>query len=281
MAEESESVLKEYEFIEDIGEGNFGKVKLSIHKNTNEKYAIKIIDKEKFKSQTKSTNYNEIQIISQFKHPNIVHVDKIYEDKKNYYIIMEYCEKGELFDYIVGKGRLDPIESAVFFYQLINGVEYIHEQGFAHRDLKPENLLLTKSKELKIIDFGLCHDFDGTKFLKTKCGSPSYAAPEILKGLPYDGFKTDIWCCGIILYGMLCGFLPFDGENNQEIFKNIIECQPTFPEFLEIDSVNLLLLLLNPEPERRISIKDIKQHPFYLKVKKIYNSKKNQNIKKK
>ena len=270
MNEETPDILKDYTFIKDIGEGNFGKVKLSIMNSTKEKYAIKILDKEKLKSQTKSTKYNEIQIISRLKHPNIIYVEKILEDEKNYYIIMEYCEKGELFDYIVEKERLNPTEASMFFYQLINGVSYIHKQGFAHRDLKPENLLLTKDKILKIIDFGLCHDFNNKKFLKTKCGSPSYAAPEILKGFPYDGFKTDIWCCGIILYAMLCGYLPFDGDDNQEIFQSIVECEPEFPDFLEDDSINLLIWLLDPEPKDRITIHEIKNHPFYLKGKYYY-----------
>ena len=270
MSEETPDILNDYTFIKDIGEGNFGKVKLSILKATKEKFAIKILDKEKLKSQTKSTKYNEIEIISRLNHPNIIYVDKIIEDEKNYYIIMEYCEKGELFDYIVEHEKLNSNEASIFFYQLINGVDYIHKQGFSHRDLKPENLLLTKEKILKIIDFGLCHDFNENKVLKTKCGSPSYAAPEILKGFPYDGFKTDIWCCGIILYAMLCGYLPFDGDDNQEIFQSIVECQPEFPNFLEDDAINLLIWLLNPEPEERITMEEIKMHPFYLKGKSFY-----------
>ena len=270
MTDENPVILNDYTLIKDIGEGNFGKVKLAKLKSTKEKFAIKILDKEKLKTQTKSTLFNEIEIISRLDHKNIIHVEKILEDSKNYYIIMEYCEKGELFDYIVNKERLNPAEASLFFYQLINGVEYIHQQGFAHRDLKPENLLLTKGKILKIIDFGLCHDFDGENYLTTKCGSPSYAAPEILKGYPYDGFKTDIWCCGIILYAMLCGYLPFDGDNNQEIFQSIVECKPEFPDFLEDDSINLLIWILNSEPNDRISIEEIKCHPFYLKGKSYY-----------
>ena len=270
MTDENPVILSDYNLIKDIGEGNFGKVKLAKLKSTKEKFAIKILDKEKLKTQTKSTLFNEIEIISKLNHKNVIHVEKILEDAKNYYIIMEYCEKGELFDYIVNKERLNPAEASLFFYQLINGVEYIHKKGFAHRDLKPENLLLTKEKILKIIDFGLCHDFDGENYLTTKCGSPSYAAPEILKGYPYDGFKTDIWCCGIILYAMLCGYLPFDGDNNQEIFQSIVECKPEFPDFLEDDSINLLIWILNSEPGERISIEEIKCHPFYLKGKSYY-----------
>ena len=263
-------ILKDYSIISDLGEGNFGKVKLSILNSTNEKYAIKIIDKKKLKSQKKSSAFNEIEIISRLNHPNIIHVEKILEDEKNFYIIMEYCNNGELFNYIVDKDKLEFDEALSFFYQLINGVEYLHEQSFAHRDLKPENLLLNKNNILKIIDFGLCHDFNGTKLLKTKCGSPSYAAPEILLGYPYDGFKTDIWCCGIILYVMLCGFLPFDGETNQEIFNQIIECKPEYPSFLGEECINLLIGILTPRPEERLSIQEIKQHPLYLKGKSFF-----------
>ena len=270
MSEKVPKVLEGYSFIKDIGEGNFGKVKLSKLIATNEKYAIKILNKEKLKTQTKSSSINEIEILSKLNHPNVIHVEKILEDDINFYIIMEYCSRGELFDYIVKQEKLNEIEAAIFFYQLIIGVEYIHKEKLAHRDLKPENLLLTKNHLLKIIDFGLCHDFDGTKLLKTKCGSPSYAAPEILRGFPYNGFKSDVWCCGIILYGMLCGYLPFDGDNNQEIFKQIVQCNPEYPPFLENDSIDLLTKILNDEPNERITISQIKKHPFFVKGKYYY-----------
>ena len=270
MSEKVPKVLEGYSFIKDIGEGNFGKVKLSKLIATNEKYAIKILNKEKLKTQTKSSSINEIEILSKLNHPNVIHVEKILEDDINFYIIMEYCSRGELFDYIVKQEKLNEIEAAIFFYQLIIGVEYIHKEKLAHRDLKPENLLLTKNHLLKIIDFGLCHDFDGKKKKKTKCGSPSYAAPEILRGFPYNGFKSDIWCCGIILYGMLCGYLPFDGDNNQEIFKQIVQCNPEYPPFLENDSIDLLTKILNDEPNERITINQIKKHPFFLKGKYYY-----------
>ena len=276
MSEKVPEVLKDYMFIKDIGEGNFGKVKLSKLIATNEKFAIKILNKEKLKAQTKTSSINEIEILSKLDHPNVIHVENILEDEINFYIIMEYCSDGELFDYIVKSEKLDEIEAAVFFYQLIIGVEYIHQQNLAHRDLKPENLLLTKDHILKIIDFGLCHDFDGSKLLKTKCGSPSYAAPEILKGFPYNGFKSDVWCCGIILYGMLCGYLPFDGDTNQEIFRQIVQCIPEYPPFLENDSIDLISKILNPDPKYRIDISKIKKHPFFIKGKYHYFMKYNE-----
>ena len=258
----------------EIGEGNFGKVKLAEFKPTGEEFAIKILNKKKIQKKMKSEMLRENEIITKLNHINIVFVYKIIETPEDYYIVMEYCKLGELFDYIVKKKKLSEEESSVFFYQLINGVEYLHSKGIAHRDLKPENLLLTEDMVLKIIDFGLSHEFNEDQFLKTKCGSPSYAAPEIIARPNYDGFKIDIWCCGIILYAMLCGYLPFEGESesetkNVELFKNILECEPEIPDFLSDISKDLIDKILNPDPEERITIKNIKKHPFYLKGKKL------------
>ena len=217
----------------------------------------------------KNKIFRENEVITKFNHINVIFVFEIIEDPDNYYIVMEYCKRGELFDYIVEHERLTEDEAAIFFYQLINGVESIHSKGIAHRDLKPENLLLTKDKTLKIIDFGLSHEFDGIDLLKTKCGSPSYASPEILRGKPYDGFKSDVWSCGIILYAMVCGYLPFDGETNKILFKNIMKCEPEIPDYLNDITQDLILKILTSDPDMRITIDDIKRHPFYLRGKKL------------
>ena len=270
------SDINNYIFQKTIGMGTFGKVKLGIFKYTKEKFAIKILNKEKIKEKMKKASFKENEIITKLNHINIVNVLNIIEDTENFYIIMEYCNGGELFDYIVSKERLSEKESAIFFYQIINGVEYIHSQGFAHRDLKPENILISRKNNkniLKIIDFGLSHEYDefNGELLKTKCGSPSYAAPELIKGIPYNGFKIDVWCCGIILYAMLCGYLPFGGENNKVLFKKIIECNPEIPEILSSEAKQLLSQILVPNPEKRISIEEIKVSEFYLKGKELFN----------
>ena len=263
--------INNYSFQKDIGEGNFGKVKLGIFKPTGEEFAIKILNKNKIKIKMKNSIFKENEIITRFNHINVVYVFQILEDPQNYYIIMEYCKHGELFDYIVKSEKLSEDEASIFFYQLINGIEYIHSKGISHRDLKPENLLLAENKILKIIDFGLSHEFEGDELLKTKCGSPSYAAPEIICCPYYDGFKVDVWCCGIILYAMLCGYLPFEGEDNNILFQNILNCDPDFPPFLSELSQDIILKILNPDPKNRITIDEIKKHNFYLKGKDLCN----------
>ena len=171
MSANNYSLISNYEFKKDIGEGNFGKVKLAIFKPTGEEFAIKILNKKLIKEKMKNITFQENEIILKFNHINIVYVYELIEEKENYYIVMEYCKLGDLFDYIVSKKRLSENEASIFFYQLINGVDYIHKLGYAHRDLKPENLLLCKNKILKIIDFGLSREYNEEELLKTKCGS--------------------------------------------------------------------------------------------------------------
>ena len=301
----SNSTVKNKKLIEDyvikdtIGKGTFSVVKLGEHIKTKTKVAIKILDKEKIKTKEDLTRIKrEIKILSILDHPNIIKTYKISETPKKYYIIMEYCEGGELFDYIVEKERLDEFESSIFFYQLINALDYIHSKGVAHRDLKPENLLLSQNKNIKIIDFGLSNFFEtGIGGLATPCGSPSYASPEIIKGEIYDGFKIDIWASGIILFAMLCGYLPFDddeeeekeeshdkryfsqsntnnkeekSEDNEVLFQKILEGKIEFPDYLSDVAIDLIKKMLVVEPEDRIELDEIKKHKFYRMGKKNY-----------
>ena len=270
---EENSEINDYILKEDIGQGNFGKVKLAINKLTNEEFAIKIINKKIMKIKMKNVIFKENEIITKFNHINVIYVYEIIETAEYYYIVMEYCKRGELFNYIVKHQRLSEEEASIFFYQIINGVEHIHSKGIAHRDLKPENILLTEDKILKIIDFGLSHEFNGEELLKTKCGSASYASPELISEPFYDGFKNDVWCCGIILYAMLCGYLPFEKDrkerNNYSLFKNILQCNFELPDFISNLSKDLIVKLLNVKSFERIGISEIKNHPFYLKGKNL------------
>ena len=258
-----------------LGKGTFGKVKLGIYLPKNKKVAIKILEKKRLKEEDDLIRLKrEFEMLSQFNHPNVITVSEIFESSDAYFTVMEYCDGGELFNYIVKNKYLSEEKSAFFYYQLINGLEYIHSLGIVHRDLKPENLLLTQDEILKIIDFGLSNYFKSNQLelLETPCGSPCYASPEMLSGENYDGFKIDIWATGIILFAMLCGYLPFDHKDNDKLFMKILECKIQYPKNLSKESKDLLKKILIPDPRRRITIAEIKRHPFYLKGKEIFES---------
>jgi serine/threonine protein kinase len=261
-----------------IGKGTFSKVKLGINKLTGEKVAIKILDKSKIlEKEDLDRIIREMSILSKMDHENVIKVFQIYEDNYNYLIIMEYCEGGELFNYIVKKGKLSEIEAAFFFYQIINGVEYLFSQGIAHRDLKPENLLLNKNNIIKIIDFGLSNFFDGEHNLITPCGSPCYASPEMVSGHKYNGFNIDIWATGIILFAMVCGYLPFEHSDKDKLFEQILKAKLDFPSHLSDSVKDLISKILITDPNKRINIEQIKKHSFYLLGKETYNQKMNRN----
>jgi len=265
--------IGDYIIKETIGTGTFSKVKLGINKYTKEKVAIKLLEKSKITEKEDLKRINrEISIVKKLSHPNIIKINEIFENEKNYYIIMDYCSNGELFDYIVKKTKLTEEETSFFFYKIINAIEYIHKKNIVHRDLKPENLLLTEKNKLKIIDFGLSNFYSKNNLLSTPCGSPCYAAPEMVSGNKYNGFKTDIWAIGIILYAMLCGYLPFEDNDNEVLFQKILECDLEFPEYLSFDSVDIIKKILNVNPNERFNIDDIKKHNFYLIGKKNYEN---------
>ena len=271
----TEDIFSKYETKETIGRGTFGKVKLGINIKTKEKVAIKILEKRKIKNKDDSERVErEIEILKNTNNINIIKTNEIIETKENYYLIMEYCEKGELFNYIVKKQRLNDKESSYFYYQLIKGLQYIHSKKIVHRDLKPENLLLDKNNILKIIDFGLSNYFNNEiNLLKTPCGSPCYASPEMVSGKKYNGFFIDIWSSGIILYAMICGFLPFEDKNNNVLFKKIANCKIDYPKFISKNAKSLLKKIIVSDPDKRICIKDIIKEPFYLQGKEIFKEK--------
>jgi 5'-AMP-activated protein kinase catalytic alpha subunit len=266
LKKEKDYQIGNYLIKKTLGQGTFGKVKLGIYIPTNEKYAIKILEKNKIiEKDDEERVQREFKMLQEFNHPNVILVAEIFETIDRYYTVMDFCEGGELFNYIVKKRRLNEEESSFFYYQIIKGLEYIHSLGIVHRDLKPENLLLTKNHILKIIDFGLSNFYNKhSKLLKTPCGSPCYASPEMVSGNKYNGFKIDIWATGIILFAMLCGYLPFEDKDNDILFKKIKECKIDFPHHLTNISKDLMKKILVTNPERRISINEIKKHPFYL-----------------
>lgn len=184
-------------------------MKLAEHRETCEKVAIKILEKDRITSSNNLKRIrNEIEILRKLKHRNIAKIYQVLENTKFIYIVMENCIGGDLNSYISKKKRLDEFEAIRFFGKILDAVEYMHTQKIAHRDLKLENLMLGEDKVLKIIDFGLSKQYEG--LLSSSCGTPCYSAPEMLRGEQYDGLQIDIWGAGVILFVLVCGYLPFE-----------------------------------------------------------------------
>ncbi|GAB2227248.1 hypothetical protein Droror1_Dr00009061 [Drosera rotundifolia] len=256
--------LQNYQLGKTLGIGSFGKVKIAEHKLTGHKVAIKILNRRKIKNMDMEEKVRrEIKILRLFMHPHIIRLYEVIETPSDIYVVMEYVKSGELFDYIVEKGRLQEDEARNFFQQIISGVEYCHRNMVVHRDLKPENLLLDSNCNVKIADFGLSNIMRDGHFLKTSCGSPNYAAPEVISGKLYAGPEVDVWSCGVILYALLCGTLPFDDENIPNLFKKIKDGIYTLPSHLSPGARDLIPRMLVVDPMKRMTIQEIRQHRWF------------------
>jgi len=264
QAEEKPKTIGHYVLSKTIGEGTFGKVKLSTHTLTGEKVAIKILEKDKITDVNDVERVaREIHILKLIRHPNIIQLYEIIETPKQLYLVMEYCNGGELFEHIVANNRIKEKEACRFFQQIISGVEYIHKLNVVHRDLKPENLLLDYNMNIKIVDFGLSNTYKDGQTLKTACGSPCYAAPEMIAGKRYNGLQVDIWSCGVILFAMLCGYLPFEDANTSNLYKKILNGDYQIPKFVSSEARDMIKGILNTNPQERFDIDDIRSHPWY------------------
>jgi len=205
----------------------------------------------------------EIDILKLIRHPNIIQLFEIIETPKQLFLIMEFVSGGELFDYIVKKQKLKEAEACKFFQQIICGVEYLHQLGIVHRDLKPENLLLDHEKNIRLVDFGLSNTYKPNEMLKTACGSPCYAAPEMINGLQYYGSRVDVWSCGVILFAMVAGYLPFEDKSTAKLYQKILSGQFQMPKRLSASCVDLINKILETDPDKRLTTDQIKQHPWY------------------
>ncbi|XP_055885586.1 5'-AMP-activated protein kinase catalytic subunit alpha-2-like isoform X2 [Biomphalaria glabrata] len=251
---------------ETLGVGTFGKVKIATHQLTGHKVAVKILNRQKIKNlDVVGKIRREIQNLKLFRHPHIIKLYQVISTPTDIFMVMEHVAGGELFDYIVKHGRLKEPEARRFFQQIISGVDYCHRHMVVHRDLKPENLLLDSNTNVKIADFGLSNMMTDGEFLRTSCGSPNYAAPEVISGKLYAGPEVDIWSCGVILYALLCGTLPFDDEHVPTLFRKIKSGIFAIPDYLNKDVVSLLCHMLQVDPVKRASIKDIRETEWFKK----------------
>ncbi|XP_040949288.1 CBL-interacting protein kinase 32 isoform X2 [Gossypium hirsutum] len=241
-----------YEIGRTIGEGTFAKVKFARNTETGEPVALKILDKEKvLKHKMAEQIKREIATMKLIKHPNVVRLYEIMGSKTKIFIVLEYVTGGELFDKIVNNGRMREDEARRYFHQLINVVDYCHSRGVYHRDLKPENLLLDAYGNLKVSDFGLSalsKQVRDDGLLHTTCGTPNYVAPEVLDDGGYDGATADLWSCGVILFVLLAGYLPFDDSNLMNLYKKISAAEFTCPPWLSFSAMKLITQILDPNP---------------------------------
>jgi 5'-AMP-activated protein kinase catalytic alpha subunit len=247
-----------------LGVGSFGKVKLAQHELTGHRVAVKILNRKKIQSLDMDDKVRrEIKTLKLFSHPHITRLYEVIDTPTDIFVIIEYVSEGELFDFIVEKGRLSEGDARRFFQQIISGVDYCHRHMVVHRDLKPENLLLDSDFNLKIADFGLSNMMKDGYFLKTSCGSPNYAAPEVLSGKLYAGPEVDVWSCGVILYALLCGSLPFDDESIPNLFKKIKGGIYSLPGHISDGVRDLIPRMLVVDPCKRITIAEIRQHQWF------------------
>ncbi|XP_076407550.1 MAP/microtubule affinity-regulating kinase 3 isoform X3 [Peromyscus maniculatus bairdii] len=261
-----------YRLLKTIGKGNFAKVKLARHILTGREWlvrgmkmllycsilsailmqayqvAIKIIDKTQLNPTSLQKLFREVRIMKILNHPNIVKLFEVIETEKTLYLIMEYASGGEVFDYLVAHGRMKEKEARAKFRQIVSAVQYCHQKRIVHRDLKAENLLLDADMNIKIADFGFSNEFTVGSKLDTFCGSPPYAAPELFQGKKYDGPEVDVWSLGVILYTLVSGSLPFDGQNLKELRERVLRGKYRIPFYMSTDCENLLkrFLVLNP-----------------------------------
>ncbi|CAF90737.1 unnamed protein product, partial [Tetraodon nigroviridis] len=237
-----------------------GLVKLGIHCVTCQKVAIKIVNREKLSESVLMKVEREIAILKLIEHPHVLKLHEVYENKKYLYLVLEHVSGGELFDYLVKKGRLTPKEARKFFRQIISALDFCHSHSIwsvlsSHRDLKPENLLLDEKNNIRIADFGMASLQVGDSLLETSCGSPHYACPEVIRGEKYDGRKADAWSCGVILFALLVGALPFDDDNLRNLLEKVKLGVFHMPHFIPPDCQNLLRGMIEVDPAKRLTVR--------------------------
>ncbi|KAM9356443.1 MAP/microtubule affinity-regulating kinase 3a isoform 4-T4 [Pholidichthys leucotaenia] len=246
-----------YRLLKTIGKGNFAKVKLARHMLTGREVAIKIIDKTQLNPNSLQKLFREVRIMKILNHPNIVKLFEVIETERTLYLVMEYASGGEVFDYLVAHGRMKEKEARAKFRQIVSAVQYCHQKHIVHRDLKAENLLLDADMNIKIADFGFSNEFTLGNKLDTFCGSPPYAAPELFQGKKYDGPEVDVWSLGVILYTLVSGSLPFDGQNLKELRERVLRGKYRIPFYMSTDCENLLKRFLVLNPAKRGTLEQI------------------------
>jgi len=262
----SNILMGKYELGRLLGQGTFAKVYYARNLKTGESVAIKAMDKEKIlKVGMIEQIKREVSVMRLVRHPNIVQLYEVMASKTKIYFVMEYVKGGELFNRVADKGKLPEEEARKYFQQLISAVDFCHSRGVYHRDLKPENLLLDDNGDVKVSDFGLSalpEQFRQDGLLHTACGTPAYVAPEVITKKGYDGATADIWSCGVILFVLMAGYLPFQDANLMVMYKKIYKGDYKCPPWFSTEVRRLVLRLLDPNPRTRITVPQLMQVPW-------------------
>ncbi|XP_077475103.1 serine/threonine-protein kinase BRSK1 isoform X3 [Stigmatopora argus] len=260
---QSNQYVGPYRLEKTLGKGQTGLVKLGVHCMTGQKVAIKIVNREKLSESVLMKVEREIAILKLIEHPHVLKLHDVYENNKYLYLVLEHVSGGELFDYLVKKGRLTPKEARKFFRQIISALDFCHSYSICHRDLKPENLLLDEKNNIRIADFGMASLQVGDSLLETSCGSPHYACPEVIRGEKYDGRRADVWSCGVILFALLVGALPFDHDNLRQLLEKVKSGVFHMPHFIPPDCQSLLKGMIEVNPDKRLTLEAIQTHAWY------------------
>ncbi|XP_038596060.1 NUAK family SNF1-like kinase 1 isoform X1 [Tachyglossus aculeatus] len=254
------SVKHRYEVLGTLGRGTYGKVKQATERGTNRMVAIKSIRKDKITDELDQVHLQrEIEILALLKHPNIVQVFEVFENRDKLILVMEYASNGELYDYINNRGQISENEARGFFRQIVSAVHYCHKKGVVHRDLKLENILLDEKLNVKLADFGLSNKYSQDQMMETYCGSPLYASPEIVKGLPYQGPEVDCWALGVLLYALVYGNMPFDSNNYKVLTEQIGRGDYRKPPHVS-GACGLIDWLLTVHAKGRATIENVANH---------------------
>lgn len=264
MSDAADVRIGNYGVLRVLGEGTTGKVRLAKHIETGDLVAIKTIKKSDFVQRPvlRQKIEREIVLMKLIDHPHILKLIDVLDSSRNIHLVLEYAENGELFDYIVRAQMLREDDALDIFRQLIYGLEYLHSLAICHRDLKPENILLDGNGQIRIADFGFAR-WMRTRIADTFCGSPHYAAPEVIRGFPYDGCTADIWSAGVILYALVAGYLPFDDPSVRNVLAKVKRGRYIIPDEVNPLLRDLIAKMLTVDPAARIKIADIKVHPAF------------------
>jgi serine/threonine protein kinase len=250
-----------------LGIGTWAEVKIGTDLETNSPVAIKVVQKDKLNDNDRALIQQEMQVMRTLEHPHVIKLRHTAEDDQFIYIVMEYVEGGDLLSYLTRRpnNRVSEGTARRLFAQLLSAVEYLHASSIAHRDLKLENILVDETcNRIVVIDFGLCGLMNKNRPMTVYCGSPAYAAPELIQRIPYNGCASDTWSLGIVLYALVVGDYPFNGDDINTLYRQILQKTPTFPSHVSTNARHLILRMLAKNPGERITTAEIHRHPWML-----------------